>query len=99
MLEETIGWNYNYLLTSVQIKRVDSYWKVLVKVVTPAGPRIAYIDCKGYGRACEVVQEMADMKHFSWKHDKHPVWTRAARRSDRYVRSSLGGAGDLDNVE
>lgn len=96
MLEETIGWTYNYLLTSVQIRRVDDYWKVMVKVVTPQGPKIAYVDCKNFGKACEVTQEMADMGHFSWKHDKHPVWTRSRRRTDRYIGSNRGAASPLD---
>lgn len=98
MLEESIGWTYNAILTSVQIKAKDTYWQVVVKAIFEHGPMVAFIDCDGFGRACEVTAELADTKGFRWHRDKYPNWSRGRRRSERYVASSPGGVGSVDKT-
>jgi len=91
LLEETIGWSYNALLTGVMVLHKGDYWLVVIKAVFETGPMVSYIDCEGFGRACEVAIELADARALRWKKDKKPLWTRKKRRIRRSFNSLAGG--------
>lgn len=91
LLEETIGWTYNAILTGLMVLAKDDYWLVIIKANFPTGPMASFIECRDFGRACEVAQELADSRAIRWKRDKKPPWTRNKRRSDGYVSSGRGG--------
>lgn len=96
MLEESIGWTYNAILTGLMVLAKDDYWLVIIKASFQTGPMVAFIECGDYGRACEVAVELADTRGLIWKKDKRPPWTRNKRRREGYVNPRGGAAVGLD---
>jgi len=73
VLEETVGWSYNGVLTSIQIKRRGRGWQVLLKVDFPDGPHIAYIRADTYAQACEKAALHTDSADLSFWPDTYPI--------------------------
>lgn len=93
MLEESIGWSYNALLSGFMVLAKDDCWLVIIKAIFEHGPMVAFLDVRGFGRACEVAAEMADSRSLVWHRDKKPNWARKKKRHDVYGASARGGGG------
>lgn len=71
-LEESIGWEFNAVLTSFQVRAAQAGWLVIIKADFPVGPQVCFMDVTSFGRACEVAAEWADLGLLRWYPDKYP---------------------------
>lgn len=77
LLEEAVGWNYNAVLTLVQVKRFRGHWRMVIKAKFNNRPMIAFVHAESYGEACEVTVKLADMHQLVWHTDRKPIWARS----------------------
>lgn len=81
LLNESIGWHYNAVLTGVYFKRAGNIWKAVVKCEMASGPKVAYFTGTSLYQLVETVHWYASKGVVEWHRDKRPV--RVSARQPR----------------
>lgn len=79
VLAESLGWNYNAVLTGIYFKVAGDIWKAVVKAEMDSGPKVAYFTNTSLNALVETVHWYASKGLVSWSRDKRPV--RVSKRS------------------
>lgn len=77
LLQEAVGWNYNAVLTLVQVKAFRNEWRCVIKAKFHGRPMIAFVHGASFAEACERTVSLADQRALVWHSDKKPAWARS----------------------
>lgn len=78
VLQESLGWNYDALLTGIYFKVRGDIWQCVLKAELRSGPKMAFFTGDSLVELTETVYWYARKGLISWDHDKRPV--RVAKR-------------------
>lgn len=81
VLQETIGWVYNAVLTGLHFRVRDGIWTAVIKADFGDRAQVAFLDVGTFARCIEVCAEYAEKGQLRWYPDKYPPRTRGRRRS------------------
>ena len=81
-LQESIGWEYNAILTGVSFRVKNGVWTCIIKADFGSTAMVAFIDVGSFARCVEVSCEFAAKGHLTWHKDKYPAQTRTYRKAE-----------------
>jgi len=84
MLAESLGWNFNAVLTGISFRFEGDIWKAVLKVEMPSGPKYATFTGTSLFQLVDTVHWYSSKGRVEWQRDKHPV--KVTKRSGVYVR-------------